>query len=42
MRHGGYPLKVVSLQDLILLKSLRSSGQDKDDIEYLRNLENED
>lgn len=37
----GGPLKVVSPQGLILLKSLRSSGQDKDDIEYLRSLENE-
>jgi len=33
---------VVSPQGLILLKSLRSSGQDQDDIEYLRSLENED
>lgn len=38
----GDPLKVVSPQGLILLKSLRGSGQDKDDIEYLRSLENED
>jgi hypothetical protein len=38
----GDPLKVVSPQGLILLKSLRSSGQDLDDIEYLRSLENED
>jgi hypothetical protein len=38
----GGPLKVVSPQGLILLKSLRSSGQDKDDIEYLRSLEDED
>ena len=38
----GGPLKVVSSQGLILLKSLRSSGQDQDDIEYLRSLENED
>jgi hypothetical protein len=37
----GGPLKVVSPQGLILLKSLRSSGQDKDDIDYLRSLENE-
>jgi hypothetical protein len=35
------PLKVVSPQGLILLKSFRSSGQDKDDIEYLRSLEDE-
>lgn len=34
-------LNVVSPQGLILLKSLRNSGQDKDDIEYLRSLENE-
>jgi len=38
----GNPLKVVSPQGLILLKSLRNSGQDQDDIEYLRSLENED
>jgi|SRR5208283_732556 len=38
----GHPLKVASPQGLILLKSLRNSGQDKDDIEYLRSLENED
>ena len=38
----GYPLKVVSLRCLILLKSLRNSAQDQDDIEYLRSLENED
>jgi hypothetical protein len=38
----GCPLKVVSPQGLILLKSLRNSGQDKDDIEYLRSIENED
>ncbi len=38
----GDPLKVVSPQGLILLKSFRSSGQDQDDIEYLRSLENED
>lgn len=38
----GYPLKVVSPQGMILLKSLRNSGQDKEDIEYLRSLENED
>jgi hypothetical protein len=37
----GGQLKVVSPQGLILLKSLRSSGQDKDDIDYLRSLENE-
>lgn len=34
-------LNVVSAQGLILRKSLRSSGQDKDDIEYLRSLENQ-
>ncbi len=38
----GGPLKVVSPQGLILLKTLRGSGQDQDDIEYLRSLENED
>lgn len=38
----GTPLKVISPQGLILLKSLRNSGQDKEDIEYLRSLENED
>ncbi|HOW57830.1 MAG TPA: nucleotidyltransferase [Smithellaceae bacterium] len=38
----GYSLKVVSPQGMILLKSLRNSGQDKEDIEYLRSLENED
>lgn len=38
----GGALKVVSPQGLILLKSLRDSGQDQDDIEYLRSLENED
>jgi hypothetical protein len=38
----GQPLKVVSPQGLIWLKSLRNSGQDKEDIEYLRSLENED
>lgn len=38
----GHRLKVVSPQGLILLKSLRNSGQDKEDIEYLRSLENAD
>jgi hypothetical protein len=38
----GSPLKVVSPQGLILLKTLRNSGQDQDDIAYLRSLENED
>jgi len=37
----GKPLKVVSPQGLILLKSLRNSGQDQDDIEYLRSLVDE-
>ncbi len=37
----GRPLKIVSPQGLILLKSLRGSGQDMDDIEYLRSLQNE-
>lgn len=36
------PLKVISPQGLILLKLLRNSGQDKDDIDYLRSIENED
>lgn len=39
---AGGSLKVVSPQGLILLKSLRSSGQDRDDIEYLRSLDDED
>ncbi len=38
----GGVLKVVSPQGLILLKSLRKSGQDKDDIEYLRSITGED
>lgn len=38
----GNPLKVVSPNGLILLKSFRNSGQDKDDIEYLRSLVIED
>jgi hypothetical protein len=38
----GGSLKVVSPQGLILLKSLRKSGQDKDDIEYLRSITDED
>ena len=38
----GGPLKVVSPQGLIFLKSLRSSGQDQDDIEYLRSIADED
>ncbi len=38
----GNPLKVVSPNGLILLKSFRRSGQDEDDIEYLRNLVIED
>jgi hypothetical protein len=38
----GGSLKVVSPQGLILLKSLRDSGQDKDDIEYLRSILDED
>lgn len=37
----GCPLKVVSPQGLIFLKSLRNTGQDRDDIQYLRGLENE-
>jgi hypothetical protein len=38
----GNPLKVVSPNGLILFKSFRKSGQDKDDIEYLRSLVIED
>ena len=38
----GGPLKVVSPQGLIFLKSLRSRGQDQDDIEYLRSIVDED
>ena len=38
----GGPLKVVSPQGLILLKQLRNSGQDQDDIEYLRSVADED
>ncbi len=37
----GGSLKVVSPRGLILLKSLRGSGQDQDDIEYLRSLADE-
>lgn len=36
------PLKVVSPQGLIFLKPLRGSGQDQDDIEYLRSIVDED
>ena len=36
------PLKVVSPEGLIFLKSLRRSGQDNDDIEYLRSILDED
>ena len=42
VRWDGGPLKVVSPQGLISLKSLRSSGQDQDDIEYLRSIIDED
>lgn len=35
-------LSVVSPEDLIYLKSLRNSGQDRDDIEHLRRILNED
>ncbi|MFA5205423.1 MAG: nucleotidyltransferase family protein [Lentisphaeria bacterium] len=38
----GRPLKVVSPQGLILLKSFRQSGKDQDDIEHLRNIADED
>jgi hypothetical protein len=39
---GEGALKVLSPKGLIMLKSLRKSGQDKDDIEYLRELIDED
>jgi len=38
---GGI-LSVVTPQGLILLKSFRRSGQDNDDIEYLRSISDED
>ena len=38
----GGSLSVVSPQGLIALKSYRSSGQDRDDIEYLRSITDED
>lgn len=38
----GGTLKVVSPSGLIFLKSLRKSGQDEDDIEYLRSITDED
>jgi len=38
----GGSLRVVSPEGLILLKSLRSSGQDQDDIQYLRSIIDED
>ena len=38
----GGKLKVLSPKGLILLKSLRKSGQDMDDIEYLKGLIDED
>ncbi|CAN2042454.1 Nucleotidyltransferase family protein [Candidatus Magnetomoraceae bacterium gMMP-15] len=38
----GGRLKVLSPEGLIILKSLRKSGQDMDDIEYLKELINED
>jgi hypothetical protein len=40
----GGALRVVSPEGLVKLKSFRSSGQDKDDIDYLRSIshENED
>ena len=38
----GGTLSVVSPEGLILLKSLRRSGQDQDDIEYLRSIIDED
>ena len=38
----GGTLSVVSPEGLILLKSLRGSGQDQDDILYLRSITDED
>lgn len=38
----GGRLSVVSPEGLILLKSLRRSGQDQDDIQYLRSILDED
>ncbi len=38
----GRILKVVSPQGLIHLKTFRQSGTDKDDIEYLRSILDED
>jgi hypothetical protein len=38
----GGTLSVVSPEGLIALKSIRGSGQDKDDIEYLRSITDED
>jgi len=38
----GGTLTVVSPEGLIALKSIRGSGQDRDDIEYLRSITDED
>ena len=38
----GGTLSVISPEGLILLKSLRGSGQDQDDIQYLRSITDED
>jgi hypothetical protein len=38
----GSTLSVISPEGLILLKSLRGSGQDQDDIQYLRSITDED
>ncbi len=38
----GGTLSVVSPEGLIALKSMRGSGQDRDDIEYLRSITDED
>jgi hypothetical protein len=38
--HGA--IRVVSPPGLILLKSFRNSGQDQDDIAYLRSITDED
>jgi len=38
----GGTLSVVSVEGLVLLKSFRKSGQDQDDIQYLRSIIDED
>jgi len=39
---AGGELSVVSPEGLVVLKSLRGSGQDKDDIDYLRSISHEE